>query len=357
VPTCIDAPIDAFGVARFVIDATDQEIGIAWMSPGSTGDLGLHFARFAPDLTLIQQVGPFGPDCPTNVTLAASGGGWSLAVDTASGMHLIALDAAGALTSDVIFLDRIDVAPKLVPRAGSQPLLLSTPIQPSGSRSLVKAALVNAAGNGLGAESSLTGFPGELPYRDDETGIAVPDGWLVAVTAMSGGRLSAYVTHLDPSGAPSGGGAVAPFGPDIHWPHLAITAGEVRMSVSSFGTLLDPRYVSLTTSGAIAGPVVLIPGLANFSGPAEIAILGTDTLAVRHAFINGLSAKVELARVNVSGMVVHATRTLAASPEDMYSSRIVRRGSEAIVAWINGAPIETASRLGPTGLGLARVAP
>jgi hypothetical protein len=68
--SCGEAPIDAFGPWTLALDATDREVGLAWVSLDAHAQAGLHFARFAADLTLIEQRGPFGPSCPHESALA-----------------------------------------------------------------------------------------------------------------------------------------------------------------------------------------------------------------------------------------------------------------------------------------------
>ena len=163
--------------------------------------------------------------------------------------------------------------------------------------------------------------------------------------------------HLEPDGTPSASGSLAPFGPNVETTQLAIAGSEVRMGVWDFGSTVEPKYVPLTTAGAIAGPIVSIDAFANTNAFPGLAVMGTDTLIAANRNHSDVPSRVEFVRVDSAGAPVHAVRTIATGPDWFETAQIVRCGPSAIVAWINGRPFRDIVGLGTAGIGLAKIAP
>ena len=353
--SCINAPIDAFGVWTLALDATDQEIGLAWTSLDSQGKVGLHFARFAPDLSLIEQRLLLDLACPGQLALAARPGGWSVAVDSGSGMHLLALDATGQITTDVAFADKIGVQPMLAKREGGDPLLLWIPPVTRGGPSAIKTALVASGGTMLGPESSIT-FPGEIkPGLPSGWGsvVAVGAGWMVALRAGSNATDTIYIASLSAAGAQVGP-LHTPVGVNSEYPSLAVAGAEARMSFSRFGDTDRGMYlVPLTTDGASTSPAQKVGAWQmGFYGFAPIAIKGSDTLILHTPERESL----DLVHLYDGDAAAPIARTIAT--DSILTKMLTRRGSDVILAWINGNPLDRfGTRSAPMGIGMARIAP
>ena len=358
---CINAPVDASVPTRIAMDATDQEIAIAWTSPDAAGVLRLHFARFAPDLTLISESGPFIGTCPDEIALAARPGGWSLVVTSHANMHLLALDATGAQTAvrpvASLWSSRTNTKVVLAHREGTGPLLAwddgfagDPPIPtPYGWGHIM---LVGADGNSIASGPAPLHF--DAPTLESIAAIPTPVGWLVASDHHSadGSNLSEIeIVETNWDGilqrdAPRAG---LPNGK----PRMAAEGRDFRMSFLLGGSV----YVTgLAYNGVLLGePVALGP---QYNHPAPLVLIDGST-SVFAAFGTGNAPRaLHYLQYDANFKPVGAPRVIATDADAIKTYVAARRGPDAIVAWINGTPpAPGTSGIGPSSIGLARVTP
>jgi hypothetical protein len=376
VRACINAPVDASVPSAIAMDATEQEIALAWTSPDTAGSLRLHFARFAPDLTLISESGPFGPPCVGKIALAARPGGWSLAAETAADLQLLALDATGAMTSVIpvasLWPSRVSTKMVLAHRDGSGPLLAwedgfagvdLPPLRGWGHMNLVSADGASTMG------ASPAGLPLSLeliaPTVGDLAAIPTPVGWLVASDHQSADEPDlteteivelSYEANLVKHFAPSTGSSGQP--------RLAAEDRTFRISrvfqASADGTA--NHVAPLTYDGLGGFPVAL--GAPGYINPAPMVLINGAT-SVFTAVGTGNSPRALHylqydALLQPAGILqpVGMPRVIATDIDAIKTYVAARRGPDAVVAWINGAPPAAGTPgIGPSSIGLARVTP
>jgi hypothetical protein len=184
--------------------------------------------------------------------------------------------------------------------------------------------------------------------------VAAGDGWLVAVSAYDSvsPTWTIYIASLSATGAQVGPFQTPVFAYTAN-PNLAAAGAQVRMSFSRNGWPEEVLYVApLTTSGASAGAATQIGTMGDFQVGAPIAINGNETLMLTAPPTN---ERLDLLHVDGGDAADHAVRTIAT--DSINTKTIARRGSEFIVAWINGSPSHVQVHEGPMGIGMARIAP
>jgi hypothetical protein len=356
---CGNAPVDAVAPWMMALAATETEVGLAWVSLDASDYVRLHFARFAPDLSLLDQKILSGPVCPHALALAARPGGWSLAVESGEGLHLLALDASGVQTAALqVFAEAHFSASILAARPAAEPLLVWIP--PSSSDgSQFRAALVNPGGASL---APATNIAAPFPLVDRQFSVAATaDGWLLALRASeSSATDTIYIAPLAANGALAGP-FQAPFGTYVEHPRLTAFGNEVRMTFGKFENGSGGvSFSRLTPAGKALGSRAVIGPGATYYGEAPPVPVGADTFVLLPTATGngGEAERLDVVRVNETGAQVYAPRTIVGDPQRIHSHTIARRGSDVIVAWINGVPgAHDPWDMGPAGIGLARVVP
>jgi hypothetical protein len=350
---CGNAPIDDRSPWTLALAATEQEVGLAWVSRDPSGGDGLHFGRFATDLTLIEEKGPFGPSCPGHIAIAARPGGWSLAVEASDGLHLLALSANGDVTADLRVQSHTSSLPwNLALRDGAEPILMWTERSgtPVGTDDL-HVARVNTDGSSL-APDTIVKFPFPL---GEISAVAAGDGWLLA--AEAGSARSIHIAPLAADGMPAGP-MQAPFDPKAVNPRMTASPTGPRMT---FYNGAERYFVALTNTGVpIGAPVPLAPTPRN-SVEAPVTAFGGDTVALlptsQEFLLRGWAKWLEIVRLDANGAPTGASKTVVADPQVMQAYAMVRRGPEVVLAWVNGREDRGNPGLGPMSIGMARLAP
>ena len=361
---CLDAPVAASVPTAIAMDATDQEIALAWTSLDTAGDLRLHFARFAPDLTLISERGPFGPSCAGAIALASRPGGWSLAVTAGEKLQVLTLDATGATTGEYSvpsYPTNANTKMVLAHRDGTGPLLVWDDARHTGDPAFVgygTKILLDA--DGRLPEGAPQWWPPNLelngPTLEGLAAIPTPVGWLVASDHQSvddPNLTEVEVVELTYDGrlvrdAPRAGFRNGK-------PRMAAEGRDFRMSFVAAEPPGAAYVVTLTYNGQTGNGTALGPGYENY---APLVLINGAT-SVFTAFGTGHSPRaLHYLQYDANLQPVGAPRVIATDADAIKTYVAARRGPDAIVAWINGAPpAPSVPGIGPSSIGLARVTP
>jgi hypothetical protein len=364
VRSCINAPLDATVPTAIAMDANDQEIALAWTSLDATGTLGLHFARFAPDLTLISERGLLGPSCPGEIALAARPGGWSLAVNSPGSLRLLALDATGATTSDILVaslspLSAANSRTVLVHRDGEGPLLAWADAARAPSPFYGVVTRVSSDGASVG-------MPQDLAFEHpivELTAAPTLAGWLVSAEQLIGGSEPNQIESFEigPDGSPLPDAPIAG-GWYSGKPRLAAEGTDLRRSCSSLGARNQPpagiHFGKVVHQGVVTGPLVFVGPAGHYDYAAPMVIInGTTSLFTAYSE-STYPRSLQYMQYDAQGTLLVGPRIIATDIDAIKTYVTARRGPDAVVAWINGQPpMLGAPGIGPSSIGMARVTP
>ena len=334
--------------STLALAATDQEIGVAWISQDG-GQPEAWFARLAPDLSLISKTGPFAPTCPQSVALAARPGGWVLATGWYTGVVVHALDATGKLSATT-FASNTGSMPSLGQRSADGPLLIWNEGKALG------VALVSADGATVTPKPKIV-LPQEIVTEVPPAVAFVGDGFLVAI--RSGSRV--VVARVEADGSWTGG-IKQPAPESTEYASLAASGGDARLTYSNFGSpTIGVELVHLDKSGDATSPPswwALRRITSTRRSPSRSARTRrwswAATPAVRTSRPSSTCAGwTPLVRS------CWGPEKIAADPSWITQYRAVGRGADVIVGFLSGTSWSSsnAGAAFPIGIGLARIQP
>ncbi len=343
---CRRTELIANSPSSLALTASDTEIAVAWVAgPGLLGNepaLGsARLARFGPDLSLISQSNCFGPAHAHNIALARSRSGYIIAIDDDgdTGVSIQSFDPSGNAVGSPRVLPGAS-HPALVERAvdgvvSGGPLLVWSEAPSSGSTASGLAMRAELLGDDGTAETSPTLLAAVVPVGHTN-GAFIGQGFVV-VTESGGARLVA----LDGTITTPPISTMVGEDPGVAWSGIA-------GALVSFGA----KWQSFDASGSAIGAPVTLP--KQIFIPSTITMLGSDSIV---AFGSGdtttidRDGEISVGRFAADGTTVTAPFRVVVDPEALGEPRLVRRGTEVILAWVGGL------RSYPGRIGIARLSP
>jgi hypothetical protein len=310
------------GVSGLALAANGTELGLVWLTHEFEGTVPnvqrgatrtIRWARLAADLSVIAEstLTPPPPFLPGQTVggaaLLATSAGWMFAFGTNGHIHILMLDASGAIVSSR------DVgegsSPNLVGRDGGGPLLIFNKLA-SGTRDTQWFTLLGPDGTEAVAPAQITDamdFP-------EAAGVFVGDGFLVSQFSQSGfriarieltGQIAVVTTQVPPS--------------RVSLPSLVWDGTFARLVYSSIG---DTFWQRVESSGQLSGsPVALSLSTVKAVG---IPPSSTETIV--------LGNWLQSMRVDAAGAVLHGPVTVSTG-ETSSGHRLAPLGKDLFAAW------------------------
>ena len=338
IDACVRADVDpaqpgALAIATGIDAAGQEVIAVAWATHTLGGSGALHFARFASDLTLIEE-SPCLATGARQVAIARVPSGWLVAAGTEGGITLVPLDASGGSrgTPRTIAGARI---PILAEREGGGPLLLY--VEASGNAE--HAALLDEDGVAAWDVVAFTDVV-ESQYGD---AVFVGDGFLA--TQRGFGGVGVRRVELDSTLGPTSAFA----GSSTEYPQLAWMGSAGQLVWADFSG--SPRLFTARidrTGAATGAPVLLSPDDFN---PAPLTTVGGDPVVFLTGYTGwtGHGNRVAFTRLDASSATRFAPVLVATEPELFFEPRIAPLGDGAVLGWLSAGY--------PGGIRLARISP
>ncbi len=327
---CARPRVDGFDVLDVQLASTGDTLAAAWMS----FDGALHFARFTPDLELLDQregcatvgVGP--------LALAPTPGGWMLAVGgfgDSPETQLFRLDAAGNEIGAPRLLP--DAAyPVLVPRPGATPFLVYTSTPFAASQGDLIAELLDEEGAAVWQSFVTDGVFGEL------TAAATTDpGLLVAARRTDGVTSTTVFVSLDEAGAPSPPREVS----DAVEVALAPASPGRVVAVWRRGEAVELQW--LDGAGEDVGPRVLLAPKDPVTATQERSVIVSEGRAIV-LLAEDMRRKLSLFHIESDGSSAAQPYALAYEPGEVAWLAGAPIGADAVFAWTTYSADPGASR-------------
>jgi hypothetical protein len=357
---CRHAAVDAADASWLAVAADDEGIVVAWggryTDSSEPTASQVYVARFGPDLSPVGPTRSVAAADVESIALARSPSGYLLAVGTngpgGAGIVLQPLDKQGAVRGTARTIADMGT-PVLVAREAGGVVTGGPLLAVSGPRTKATGSVGTLAG--LLRDDGTEETPLVDVFSPDESNgpgatVFTGDGFLIsgdATTARIG--LDGLVT--DKKLLPFRAGFVT----------LAWTGTEVRAVYEEIASPPTPpsglgiQWMRLDARGnPLAPPVLVVSGREPVA--SSIFTLGEDSLILlsEDDIPGGLSLFFQVMRVSPTGKTLSGPYDVVRDPEMVlaYTARWVRRGSEAILAWIGGSgnrPLEH--------IGLARLNP
>lgn len=350
--SCGPAPIAFPYLAAFGMAATDTEVGIAQVdSNTNTGTTRLTFARLDRNLGVIgvtgledtAQTGPLQNTTIDSVAVASTPSGWLVAACAGANIFVDVLDASGKKTARTVIDDGSDGT--IVCQTGT----LTLAAKPTGGALMVWATYYNATAVLIADDGLSAGKP--QPLDDPSTFLLGPPvgawiGTAYYVAAPIEIMSSAYpiVVRLLRVASDGTMSKVADILKDefVAAPGFAAGAGDIRLIYggnlpvqNGYGLAMLLRRIG-STGELLSGPSTL--GLyPTYFGRAPAVAFGDDTVVL----LSGNEQELlTLVRADTAGKIATRQDVAAAPTYPLVMYDLVRRGPDAVVAWMNaGGPL------------------
>jgi len=337
---CRQTEVAAGAPSSLALTVTDEAIVVAWVSgPGMLNASvpgGARLARFADDLSLIDQSSCFGPANAHSLSLARTGSGFLVAIDDlgATGITLQALDPTGRLVGPSRLLAGTGMAPALIERVSGGTSLggpLLAWFETAARQPVLKAELL--------AEDGSEATPPEILNDQSVVGAlqGVFTGSLFLVGASDG---ELHAIALDGASSRPALAAQSWPGPGFAW-----TGSEGRLVSTS-------KLVRFDASGAPLGAPVTLPEPPW--APGAIALAGDDSLiafATQSGAVSTVSTRVRVGRFATDGTTLTEPIDVVVDPTRVAAVKLSSHGSKAVLAWVGGSSTYEGS------IGLASLVP
>jgi hypothetical protein len=338
IDACVRAEVDpaqpgALAIATGTNAAGEDVIAVTWATHGPSGRGALHFARFAPDLSLLAESPCLATDA-RRVAIARVPSGWLVAADTTSGVTLVPLDVDGAPRGAPRTIAGAAI-PLLAERPSGGPLLLYQ--EASGNSE--HAALLDEGGVAAWDVVAFTDTV-ESQYGD---AVFVRDGFLATQRAFAG----VGVRRVELDGRL---GATSAFpGSSTEYPQLTWMGSAAQLVWADFSG--SPRLFTarLDRTGAPTSARVLLS--ADDFNPAPMVTVGGDAVVFLPGYTGwtGHGNRVAFTRLDASSAPRFAPVVVATDPALFFEPRIAALGSSVVLGWLSAGY--------PGGIQLARVSP
>jgi len=321
---CGRVAADTVAPEALSLAATDNAVALAWVAetaPG--GGATVHVALYTRDFARIAHT-TFATECfaplyERRVAIAAVPTGWILAVQGGAGVTVRALDAQGGARGAARVVPGAN-QPALTARPGAGPLFVW---EDEG----VHAALLNE--DGTEATAPVVAFRAAL---DGGGGVFVGDGFLLA--QRDGAGQGVAVARIDLAGRLVS--VTHPVGSTSEYAQIAWTGSEARLVYSDFGNPTNKFWVPLDRDGAAIG--ARVPLAKSYFGTCPVYADGADTVVLLAGYsVSGEATGLDAMRIGPAGATVTEPFHVSQSPTQQSSQQMVRQGTDAVVAWIEGS--------------------